>query len=410
MKKKFLPIILGSDENAYGIARSFHEEYGVTSLALCTRELNAVKYSNILKVDIEVSLHDEKSFLNILIEKAKYYSTEYENLILIPCSDYYTELVVKNKDILENYYVSRFVDKKYFDMFITKDKFYSLCDKYKMNYPKTICCTLNMRKDIIKKINFPYPIVLKPNNSNSEEYLNCSIEDKKKAYIINTEEELKIVLNKINKSTYKDNLIIQEFVPGDDTANRVLNCYSGIDGKVRSMCLGRPILEEYFPSTIGNYAAIISLKEENKIFDSIKYFLEDIKYKGFSNFDLKYDRNSNEYKLFEINPRQGRSSYSVTSCGINMAKLLVDDLIDHKEQKDIIKCKKEVLWLNLPFRLLDKYIENKEVLKEIKKLKKDNKVIHSLWYKEDLNLKRRLHLLRLYYIQTKLYRMYFIKK
>ena len=38
-KKDFLPIILGSDENAYGTARLFQEAYHVTPLLLCTQQL-----------------------------------------------------------------------------------------------------------------------------------------------------------------------------------------------------------------------------------------------------------------------------------------------------------------------------------------------------------------------------------
>ena len=56
------------------------------------------------------------------------------------------------------------------------------------------------------------------------------------------------------------NLIIQEFIKGDDSNNVVINCYSNMYGKVQMMSLARPILEEYHPKLMGNYAAIISEK------------------------------------------------------------------------------------------------------------------------------------------------------
>ena len=46
-KKDFLPIILGSDENAYGTARLFQEAYHVTPLLLCTQQLVPTRGSHL---------------------------------------------------------------------------------------------------------------------------------------------------------------------------------------------------------------------------------------------------------------------------------------------------------------------------------------------------------------------------
>lgn len=40
---EFQPILLGSDINVYGMARSFHEEFGITSLALSASGLSSNK-------------------------------------------------------------------------------------------------------------------------------------------------------------------------------------------------------------------------------------------------------------------------------------------------------------------------------------------------------------------------------
>ena len=46
---RFLPILLGSDINVYGMARAFHEAYGITSRAYAYFQLSPTKFSRIVR-------------------------------------------------------------------------------------------------------------------------------------------------------------------------------------------------------------------------------------------------------------------------------------------------------------------------------------------------------------------------
>ena len=81
--------------------------------------------------------------------------------------------------------------------------------------------------------------------------------------------------------------------------------------------MGNALLEEHSPEGIGSYAAIVNGCDE-KLGEMMKNFLEGIGYVGFANFDMKYDHRDGKYKLFEMNLRQGRSSYFVTAAGYNL--------------------------------------------------------------------------------------------
>jgi D-aspartate ligase len=218
----------------------------------------------------------------------------------------------------------------------------------------------------------------------------------------------------MNKSDYNDNLIIQELIPGDDTAMRVMNCYSDNNGIVRLMCLGRPVLEEYTPLALGNYAAILTDidktdESRNRIFGQIKNFLESIKYTGFSNFDMKYDAKSGEYKLLDFNPRQGRSSFFVSAAGYNSAEFLTDNAVYNKT-KDTVYADSDMLWLSIPKSVLLKYVENAEVIERVKRLIKEKKYKYTLLYKKDMNPKRFLRIKLFYNKHKKDYKTYFFRK
>ena len=409
MKKDFLPVIIGSDENAYGMARAFHEKYNIRSLILCRSALIPTRYSGIVDIRIFDGFDDSETFIAKLIEVAKQQLLCYEKLLLIPCADRYTELAVSHRERISEFFCNPFITPGLLEKFITKDKFYALCEEHSLPYPKTILCGADERLSVCENLPFDYPIIVKADNSNSYDFLHAEFEGKKKVYYVKSKDEFLQIIDRMNRANYRGKLIIQEFIPGDDTSMRVMNCYSDRDGRVRLMSLGRPILEEYAPSTLGNYAAILS-DYDAELYELIKEFLEKIGYVGFSNFDLKYDRRSGKYVLFEINPRQGRSSFFTTSAGYNLAEFLTEDAVYNQPHKLVLADVKDKLWLTIPRNLLLKYVENPEIVSSVRRSFAANSYSYTLLYKRDLSLLRRIRMWRFYRRQRGLFKRYFFKK
>lgn len=408
MKKEFMVVILGCDENTYGFSRFFHENYKIVPIAFSTKMLEVCKNTSIIDINIDEKLHDENHLIDVLTDLARKLKKEYEKLILIPCSDFYLELLVKRQDDLKDY-ENVFIGYDKFKTFNDKVTFYELCDKYDLPYPQAIVLNPSNYKEKLKEVKFPYPLILKPANSNSIEYLNASFDGKEKVYYIDDSQELLNKIETIYDSSYQKELLIQRFIKGTDKNNRVLNVYSDKSGKVKLMSLGQPILEEYHPFTYGNYAAIISRLENPPILDKIKNFLEDIKFTGAANFDLKIDEETKEYYIFEINPRPGRSSYYTTCAGLPLGKAYIDDLVYGKIDEQIGN-EDEILWLNVPMYLVKKYVKDEETVKKIKELKKKGKVYHTLFYKGDRSLKRRFFCYLQYARKIHYYPKYYIEK
>lgn len=404
----FLPIILGSDENAYGNARLIHETYQMKPLLLCTRPLIPTMNSNLFHlIQIDRFDHDEV-FPGALLSILEKHAAPNKKIVVIPCSDYYAGLLSRHYSKFKGLIANHFVSEELLDTFDTKDKFYKLCESHGLNYPKTIVCEPHERESALDKMDFDFPIVVKPENSNAYEYLHSDFEGKKKVFFFNSKDEYLKMVKSMNKSDYNGKLIIQEFIPGGDNSMRVINSYSDENGKVKMMCLGQPVLEEYAPKTLGNYAAIIS-RSDMELYQQVKTFLENIGYVGFSNIDMKYDSRTGKYMMFEINPRPGRSSLFVRAAGLNMIKVLIDNVVYGKDE-DCVYGEKTGLWTNVPKVVLQKYVTDPNLSKEINELYKQKKVLRSLWYKEDLNLKRTLRIARYNYGHIKNFRSYFFSK
>ena len=401
--QNFQPVLLGSDANVYGMARSFYTAYGVVSDVICKAVLVACRNTKLVRIaKVEPKLEEDEVFVATLLDYAKAHAGT--PLVLVSCADGYTILLARHREALAPYFRFACPDLATVLTLDIKDNFYRACDAYGLDHPRTATCTAQNYKTA--ELPFDFPVIIKP--SNSMAYWNCHFPHKKKVFLAENREDFDAITTAIYGSEYQDDLILQEYIPGDDSNMRVMNCYCGRDGKVKLIALGNALLEEHSPEGIGSYAAIINGYDE-KLNQQMKNFLEGIGYVGFANFDMKYDHRDGTYKLFEMNLRQGRSSYYVTAAGYNLAKWLVDDVLYHKDMECTV-AKNKVLWTIIPLKIIFDYVKSESVKAEAKALIKAGKVCHSYYYEGDRSLKRWVHYKKNQFHYFEKYKRYFGNK
>ena len=384
MKKSFIPLLFAGDINVYSVARAFHEEYRVKPFVYGKYMSGPCMDTGIMNYTANENADRQDTFLELVTDFANRHRDV--DVLLIGCGDSYVQLIAENKNNFPDNVVAPYIDASLMNDLINKEKFYERCKKIGVDYPDTFV----HRKERGYSFTLPFdgPFICKP--SNGIEYWRHEFEGQKKVYKVDTREELDEVLKSIYASGYNDSLIIQNFIPGDDTYMRVLTSYSGKDGKVKMMCLGHVLLEEHTPHGIGNHAVIITEHNE-ELENKFRALLDDIGYVGFSNFDIKYDRRDEKYKVFEINTRQGRSNYYVTGAGANVASYFVRDYI-YDEKLEFEAVDNENLWMVVPKKVAFTYIKEKEYRDKMKRLIREGRYVNPLYYDEDRNIKRSLRL------------------
>lgn len=384
----FIPIIVGTDLNTYNMAISFHEKYGIHPILVGSAPLSFTEYSTIPgKIEYYPKLHQPEEFPKILAEVAQKYAQPDKKLLLVGTSDMYVRYIVENSDFLRQYYVFNYPSLEVINKLQIKKNFYQLCDELGVDYPKTFFydCAQNeqpFHEEIM------YPVVVKP--SNVVKYYDMHFDGKKKVYRVNSEAEVNQVLTLLHNANYNDEAIIQEYIPGDDTYMFDGVLYANTKGKVELVALGQVVLQEHTPTAIGNLTAIIS-RYNLELMQKMQSLLEQIHYTGFANFDIKYDKRDHKFKLFEINIRQGRSSYYITQTGHNMAEYLVDDCVNHLD-KETVYNDKTFLFTIVPKMVLHQFVTNTKINQECRQLIKNKQWGNPLFYRADKSFKRKLFL------------------
>lgn len=380
-QKPLIPVLIGADMNCYSMARTFHEAYGVTSYAFGRWAMGETMYSRIVRFTAVPDIDTADVLLQTITEFAAAHRDA--SIVVLGCTDDYASLLIDLRSRLPENCTAPYITPALRDRLVSKADFYEMCERYGILYPKTFCARGPLQAEALSEaaLGFSYPVIVKP--SSSILYWKYPFDGMKKVYTAASPAEAAAILAQIYGAGYPDIVLLQDKIPGDDSAMRVLTAYCGRDGKVKRMCLGHVGLEEHTPKALGNHAAILTEYNE-PLMQKLQAFLDDIGYTGFANFDIKYDSRDGSYRVFEINLRQGRSNYYMTGAGENLARLVVEDAVQGRDLGPCKLCKTEAFWHSVPRGVVYRYVKDAAFVARAKQLARQGKETVTLDYAFDL--------------------------
>ena len=375
METSFLPLLFGGDINVYSMARAFHEAYGIRSAAYGKFATGVCYESAILDYRVCAQNEDGPTFFQNVCGYAGEHPDK--TVLVIGCGDSYVKLAARYRDQFPANVIAPYIDYDLMDRLTNKEKFYELCDQFGIDHPGTFVYRREMGHDF--QLPFGAPYICKP--SNGVAYWEHDFPGSEKVFCLPTREALEATLDRVYAAGYPDSMIIQEFIPGDDSFMRVLTCYSGADAKVRLMCLGHVLLEEHTPHGVGNHAVIIT-EPNDELCEKFRLFLEALHFTGFSNFDIKYDSRDGSFRFFEVNTRCGRNTYYMSLGGQNFVELIVREFV-MGQPVEYHEAYNPFLYCCVPAYVLKRSMDNQERLAQALKALKATDEPYPLHYAPD---------------------------
>ncbi|MGO3313152.1 MAG: carboxylate--amine ligase [Brachybacterium tyrofermentans] len=349
-------VLLGSGLGVYTLARAFHEEYGVVATVLTKVGIEPMRRSVTCEViELGGSASDE-DLVAAAVELARERGGVRPQLLLAN-ADSLVQLMSDHREQLEPHFVMPILEADVLERLSDKAEFARLCTDHGVATPRTEVIDLGTPRDADwqpPRTELPFPVVMKA--ARTADMAGVRFEGKKKVWFLETPQELDDLVRAIAAAGYAGRLVVQELIPGDDTAEGSITAYTDAAGRVTLLCSARVLLGEHTPDALGRPAAMITLPFDDAL-DQARRLLEATGYRGYANFDVKRDPRDGTWKFFEVNPRIGRNNFYVSSAGANVSRFVVADAIEHRRLEPVTEFD-EILYSLVPMPLLMRYLRD----------------------------------------------------
>ena len=374
------PIILGGDIGAYGSARAFHEGYGVRSVVIAGVSTGAVARSTIIEHRVVPGIEDP----DVLVAAVREAATDGPDCtpIVLASADWLVRTLVTHRERIEDVAVVPYASAAALERMTDKARFTETCAELGVPHPRTQAVRAGETRAADVELDFP--VVVKA--ASTAEFHEVEFAGKKKVDVAASRAELAAVLDRIAGAGFGGELVVQEFVPGGDDQMGAVNLMSWPDGVARFGLFGEVLLEEYTPGALGNSVAQITGPNAEAL-ENARRLVDHVGWVGFANLDLKRDPRDGTHRFLELNPRVGRSGYSVTAAGYNVARMYVEAFVEGLGRDGFTAGDREHLFTVVPLLLLRRYV-GAENWRRVRDLAGRRAVTNPLYYRPERDPRR----------------------
>ncbi len=335
LTKNINVVFLGAGLTALAGIREIGEDnnYNINIFAIGSNKYEAGLFSRYIR---SLGIADPDQNPEMLLKLLETFAKKNNGIhILIPTGDEAVEFLSKNKDALNNNFKFHNLEKDISDLFLNKEKFYTLCQETATPAPKTWTSNMDIFLDIWKE-EAQYPCFIKPVYVHKWK----KIYGLKKGFLVHDKDELLSKYEEISKHVKE--LIIQEVIEGD--ADQLVTFTADFDRDCNPRQIFTARKKRQYPNGFGTATCFVS-EDIEEIKNYSVNILRHVGYRGVCDVEFKFDRRDNTYKIIEINPRIGRFYRLVTksdkrallSSILDLAN--IDIVLDEKVQKN------GILWL-----------------------------------------------------------------
>lgn len=272
---------------------------------------NCTCYSRFVKDVVCFSSFKNEKF----IEELRDFSKSFENKPVIFSDDDDAILTIsEHRDRLEDYFLFSFPEKETVSHVLDKQNFSILAKKHELPAPKSF--NIHSVDDLNDALSeFEFPCIVKP-VFRSDWYhkdFTSTVGKYTKAFLLYTPEELYQLYEKI--SIINPNIVLQEFVEGDDKFHFSVNMYVDQNYVTRGIYIAQKFRVYPIHAGMGSFIKTVEDGEIEKISDQI---VKKLKLKGLLNLQFKRDTRNNKPYLIEMHFRNSVWGNLGPAAGVNL--------------------------------------------------------------------------------------------